>query len=66
MMQARKRNGNSSLSDNKKVTRHFYISNSIYDSLITESEKKNVPVSKLLEQKLWMLDKIKLEVLKDE
>jgi len=63
-MQAKKRNGNSNLSQNKRVTRHFYIPNNIYDNLIKESENKDIPVSRLLEQKLQLLDKIKFEILR--
>jgi len=65
-MKAKRRNSSSNLSDNKKVTRHFYINNSIYDSLLYESGEKNIPISRLLEHKLELLDKIKFEILREE
>ena len=55
---------NGELSNNKKSTRHFYIKNSTYDQLIRESAEKDIPISKLLEEKLQLLDKIKIEILK--
>jgi len=64
MQKAKPRNQNSELSNGKKCTRHFYLSNTVYDDLIRESADKDIPISKLLEDKLAVLEKIKVEILK--
>ena len=66
MMKAKKRNQENSLSNGKKVTRHFYINNSLYDSMIEESNELGINVSRLLEHKLESLKQIKFLILKRE
>ena len=65
MMTMKRRNQESNLSNGKKRTFHFYLPICLVDNLLSESEKKDVPVSKILQQKLQVLNKIKMEVLKD-
>ena len=46
------------------ATRRFYVHNKLYDNLLREAYERDISVSKLVRQKLEILDQISVLILK--